>query len=581
MENKIENDNFEGQKVVNSKKHNKFSSFRDSFPADKKRLILLVLVVLAIPLTVGLALLQQNLQSRADEIIVNRVFVTSSLYDGNLGGLAGADAKCQISAESAGLGGIWKAWLSDDNISAGSRLIHSSNPYQLLNGAMIAANWIDLTDEKLNFPINITEQGAQVARPYLTWTNTKSNGDIIYPVAPGVFSSCKNWSSNTQNQSNTGWIGSVSSRTNTWSSISSQGCEVPLRLYCIEQIEGPTPEPTSEPTPTPEPTPDPRRSQTINPISIEQHSMTVSGYTPQVSVNPGEKIEILTINNDSNSMSQFGFYGYPTSYGAGINYRQQTGGLLANGNSKIEIEVISGVPIGIYKGIPQLMFDSAPTRVPLPELTVYVGLPLPVSVTPTPEDPTPTPFLTDEPTPTPVPFTPTPTPRPVTPTPVPLTPAVKIIKLNAVADSFVRSTEPSKNFGTINNLQNDLSPDEISYLRFNLSALAGKTIRSARLILTVGDTTNSSLNLRRGTDASWGENTINYNNRPAFDYTITSFTAKTLNSKVTLDVKGTVNLKKGKNVTFGIKSLSDDAGAFYSKEYSNTLYRPQLVVEYQ
>jgi len=36
-----------------------------------------------------------------------RVFVTSETYDGNLGGIAGADSKCQALADAAGLDGIW------------------------------------------------------------------------------------------------------------------------------------------------------------------------------------------------------------------------------------------------------------------------------------------------------------------------------------------------------------------------------------------------------------------------------------------------------------------------------------------
>src|SRR5207248_2675590 len=48
-------------------------------------------------------------------VMVNkRVFVTSVMYDGNLGGLAGADAKCQARATAASLSGTYKAWLSDD-----------------------------------------------------------------------------------------------------------------------------------------------------------------------------------------------------------------------------------------------------------------------------------------------------------------------------------------------------------------------------------------------------------------------------------------------------------------------------------
>lgn len=40
------------------------------------------------------------------------VFVTSKRYDGNLGGVEGANEICQEHAEAAGLPGEYKAWIS-------------------------------------------------------------------------------------------------------------------------------------------------------------------------------------------------------------------------------------------------------------------------------------------------------------------------------------------------------------------------------------------------------------------------------------------------------------------------------------
>jgi len=58
-----------------------------------------------------------------------RVFVTSAGYDGDLAGqsgttdgLAGGDALCNLHASAAGLGGIWKAWLSGDEEDAVDRI---------------------------------------------------------------------------------------------------------------------------------------------------------------------------------------------------------------------------------------------------------------------------------------------------------------------------------------------------------------------------------------------------------------------------------------------------------------------------
>lgn len=215
-----------------------------------------------------------------------------------------------------------------------------------------------------------------------------------------------------------------------------------------------------------------------------------------------------------------------------------------------------------------------------------------INITPT-NTPTPTPFITPTPTskpPTPTPtltpiptFTPTPTPtRILTPTPTPSpTPVIKKLTLSPEADTYVRSTASNQNFGTNTKLRNDTSPNEISYLKFNLTSLSGKTIKSAKLRLKVSDPTVKTLNLRRATTASWSETGITYNNRPGFEALITSFNASLLNEVKELNVVNVVNLRKGGNLTLGINSTGDDSGAFYSREAINLSNRPQLIVEYQ
>src|SRR5262245_28339890 len=54
--------------------------------------------------------------------IAKAVFATSTLQDGNLGGLEGADAICATRATAALLPGTFKAWLSTTTTSAASRL---------------------------------------------------------------------------------------------------------------------------------------------------------------------------------------------------------------------------------------------------------------------------------------------------------------------------------------------------------------------------------------------------------------------------------------------------------------------------
>ena len=50
---------------------------------------------------------------------VNLMFVSSQFYNGgSFQGVAGADAACQDAANAVGLPGLYKAWLSTDDVSA-------------------------------------------------------------------------------------------------------------------------------------------------------------------------------------------------------------------------------------------------------------------------------------------------------------------------------------------------------------------------------------------------------------------------------------------------------------------------------
>jgi len=158
-----------------------------------------------------------------------RVFVSSTLYDGNLGGLDGADAKCQGLANAAGLPGIYKAWLSDSTNSPVSRFVPSSGPYRLVNGTTIAANFTDLTDGTLLAPITVTETGGGVGTTDIwTWTNTRSNGSRESTLNEH----CANWSMNT---AGTGTAGRVTNSDDLWTYYGPAVCWDDFRLYCFQQ----------------------------------------------------------------------------------------------------------------------------------------------------------------------------------------------------------------------------------------------------------------------------------------------------------------------------------------------------------
>lgn len=172
-----------------------------------------------------------------------RVFVTSTTYNGNLGGLSGADAKCQTRANAANLGGTWKAWLSTGQPwqTAASRVPHTSSGYILLNGTVVANSWDDLAGTAssqwgpLSSPININENRQAVTSSVEVWTNTWATGST-YDTTDNL--TCGNWTSNST--SYTGVIGSTTSTSYFWTAnLDYPGqklkCNSIARLYCFEQ----------------------------------------------------------------------------------------------------------------------------------------------------------------------------------------------------------------------------------------------------------------------------------------------------------------------------------------------------------
>lgn len=154
------------------------------------------------------------------------VFITSARVQGNMGGVAGADAICNQRARSAQLPGTYKAWLSDISGSvANSRFIRNPGPYVLVNGTRIANTWSDVTDGNLRAPINVTEYN-QPAVTNFVWTSTHPNslwsGDC-----------CHNWTTNSNI-----WRGNYGSFNQTdyrWTAAGYVQCNLENHLYCFQQ----------------------------------------------------------------------------------------------------------------------------------------------------------------------------------------------------------------------------------------------------------------------------------------------------------------------------------------------------------
>src|SRR5262245_59646060 len=73
-----------------------------------------------------------------------RFFVTRTVYAGDLGGLSGADDKCRQAADAEGLGGTWRAWLSNTESPIAKDRISGDGPWCTVDGLIVFKNAANL-----------------------------------------------------------------------------------------------------------------------------------------------------------------------------------------------------------------------------------------------------------------------------------------------------------------------------------------------------------------------------------------------------------------------------------------------------
>lgn len=191
-----------------------------------------------------------NLQVLTIESVRSRghlLFITSTFYNGNLGGLTGADAKCQEHADASaifkeagaeGAGGPWVAILGDSQKNANTRIVGSteagvyrmsmapnSEVFQPL-AADVAALWQTTSLNLLSYP-NITENRTIVSSN-LAWTGASADGG---PQSMGFY--CEDWT--TSEFMPRGGNGAANKADPTYIAGSPANCNNSLHLYCISQ----------------------------------------------------------------------------------------------------------------------------------------------------------------------------------------------------------------------------------------------------------------------------------------------------------------------------------------------------------
>ncbi len=157
------------------------------------------------------------------------VFLSSSLFPGDFGGLAFADATCQSLGTAAMPGsGPWVAWLSDAGTAARDRIprpgsgrayVRASQP-----ATVIANDLTDLTDGNLDLEIGNFDENGNPSATTNAWTGTVADGT----VGPGT---CLDWTSNSIAVEGTS--GSSFFTDSLWTNWSGAACDQALHIYCF------------------------------------------------------------------------------------------------------------------------------------------------------------------------------------------------------------------------------------------------------------------------------------------------------------------------------------------------------------
>jgi len=161
------------------------------------------------------------------------VFVTSAAYMGNLGGVSGADSKCQYLANEAKLDGTFRAWISSGSISPAQSWSTPAIdlPYYLADGTTkVADDWNHLfnaNNYELHHAIDQNENGETVTEALRAWTNTNWNGNRAST------DDCDGWSRSGSNWQ--GKYGYILDKDHYWSWKGAVNCDWEIRLYCIQQ----------------------------------------------------------------------------------------------------------------------------------------------------------------------------------------------------------------------------------------------------------------------------------------------------------------------------------------------------------
>lgn len=180
---------------------------------------------------------------RTIQAATRRIFVTSATYNGNMGGLSGADANCQSQAAGAGLTGTWYALLGGNYVNGFSRIPWNWNRLETMNAALVANNMGELEDTGNNLSAINRNQANVSTTTTNVWTGMTrmhSSNDPYYSQDGSTYDawqSCaptntvREWT--TSSSSRSGRVGQINNIANWIDNENPVTCNQTRRLYCV------------------------------------------------------------------------------------------------------------------------------------------------------------------------------------------------------------------------------------------------------------------------------------------------------------------------------------------------------------
>jgi hypothetical protein len=150
------------------------------------------------------------------------------------------------------------------------------------------------------------------------------------------------------------------------------------------------------------------------------------------------------------------------------------------------------------------------------------------------------------------------------------------LKFSATDDTQANSASPSTKYGSSASMRVDGSPQVVTYIKFKVSGVSGKTVTSAKLRVYVRDGGGAPLTLQQVGSKSWTEGGLNWSNRPSVGGTVWGKKTSGIGDGKWVEFDLTKVVTADGTYSMALWSTSGDGYSFSAAESSSN--RPQLVV---